>query len=143
MCQLNSVGADVADIAGVAAMTDVTGFALMGHLIEMCEGSGVQAKVNFDAIPFLEPVKDYLEAGCVPGGTLRNFDSYGDKLAPMCEEQRNLLCDPQTSGGLLIAVEPESEAELQALLTREGLYAQPIGELFAADDNATVLVEVL
>jgi len=108
----------------------------------MCEGSGVQAKVNFDAIPFLEPVKDYLEAGCVPGGTLRNFDSYGDKLAPMSEEQRNLLCDPQTSGGLLIAVEPESEAELQALLTREGLYAEAIGELVTAD-GSSVLVEVV
>lgn len=143
MCQLNKVGAEVADISGITAMTDVTGFALMGHLIEMCEGSGVQAKINFDAIPFLAPVKDYLEAGCVPGGTLRNFESYGDKLAPMSEEQRNLLCDPQTSGGLLIAVEPEAEAELAALLTREGLYAQPIGELIAEQEGATALVEVL
>jgi selenide,water dikinase len=143
MCQLNKIGADVADIAGVTAMTDVTGFALMGHLIEMCEGSGVKAKINFDTIPFLEPVKDYLEMGCVPGGTLRNFDSYGHKLAPMIEEQRNLLCDPQTSGGLLIAVTEESEAELVAMLSTAGLYAQPIGELLANDDNATVLVEVV
>jgi selenide,water dikinase len=147
MCQLNKIGADVADIGGVTAMTDVTGFALMGHLIEMCEGSGVKAKINFDAIPFLEPVKEYLEMGCVPGGTLRNFDSYGDKLAPMSEEQRNLLCDPQTSGGLLIAVKPESEAELSALLSREGLYAQPIGELIeesiVINSNAAYLVEVL
>jgi selenide,water dikinase len=147
MCQLNKIGADVANIDGVTAMTDVTGFALMGHLIEMCEGSGVKAKVNFDVIPFLEPVKEYLEAGCVPGGTLRNFDSYGDKLAPMSEEQRNLLCDPQTSGGLLIAVKPESEAELSTLLSREGLYAQPIGELVEEsrmiDGNADYLVEVI
>jgi selenide,water dikinase len=143
MCQLNKIGADVADIAGVTAMTDVTGFALMGHLIEMCEGSGVKAKINFDTIPFLEPVKDYLEMGCVPGGTLRNFHSYGHKLAPMSEEQRNLLCDPQTSGGLLIAVTEESEAELVAMLSTAGLYAQPIGELLANDDNATVLVEVV
>ena len=147
MCQLNKIGADVADIDGVTAMTDVTGFALMGHLIEMCEGSGVKANINFDAIPFLEPVKEYLEIGCVPGGTLRNFDSYGDKLAPMSEEQRNLLCDPQTSGGLLIAVKPESEIELAELLTREGLYAQPIGELIAQSkvikSNADYLVEVI
>lgn len=143
MCQLNKIGAEVADIAGVTAMTDVTGFALMGHLIEMCEGSGVTAKIDFSAIPFLEPVKDYLEMGCVPGGTLRNFDSYGHKLAPMSEEQRNLLCDPQTSGGLLIAVTPESEAELAELLNREGLYAQPIGELFEHKSNSTTLVEVL
>jgi selenide,water dikinase len=143
MCQLNKIGADVADIAGVTAMTDVTGFALMGHLIEMCEGSGVKAKINFDTIPFLEPVKDYLTMGCVPGGTLRNFDSYGHKLAPMSEEQSNLLCDPQTSGGLLIAVTEESEAELVTMLSTAGLYAQPIGELLANDDNATVLVEVV
>jgi selenide,water dikinase len=147
MCQLNTIGADVADIAGVTAMTDVTGFALMGHLIEMCEGSGVKAKINFDAIPFLEPVKDYLEMGCVPGGTLRNFDSYGHKLAPMSEEQRNLLCDPQTSGGLLIAVTEESEAELVAMLSTAGLYAQPIGELLTNEDNEAanhgVLVEVV
>jgi selenide,water dikinase len=109
----------------------------------MCEGSDVKAKVNFDAIPFLAPVKDYLELGCVPGGTLRNYDSYGDKLAPMTEEQRNLLCDPQTSGGLLIAVEPESEAELAALLSREGLYAEPIGELLAPQEGTMTRVEVV
>ena len=82
----------------------------------------------------------------MPGGTLRNFDSYGDKLAPMAEEQRNLLCDPQTSGGLLIAVEPDSEEELAALLSREGLYAQPIGELvdeLSASVETPVLVEVV
>lgn len=147
MCQLNKIGAEVADIAGVTAMTDVTGFALLGHLIEMCEGSGVKAKIKFDAIPFLEPVKEYLALGCVPGGTLRNFDSYGEKLAPMNDEQRNLLCDPQTSGGLLIAVEAEGEAQLQATLANAGLYAQSIGELVATstlfDDNSDYLVEVV
>jgi selenide,water dikinase len=147
MCQLNKIGAEVADIAGVTAMTDVTGFALLGHLIEMCEGSGVKAKIKFDAIPFLEPVKEYLALGCVPGGTLRNFDSYGEKLAPMSEEQRNLLCDPQTSGGLLIAVEAEGEAQLQATLANAGLYAQSIGELVETstlfDDNSDYLVEVV
>ena len=142
MCQLNKIGAEVADIAAVKAMTDVTGFALMGHLIEMCEGSGVRANIHFDAIPFLEPVKEYLQAGCVPGGTLRNFDSYGHKLAAMSEEQRNLLCDPQTSGGLLIAVEPQGQAELEALLDGAGLYAQPIGELLEADATESTLIEV-
>ncbi|NRA25199.1 MAG: selenide, water dikinase SelD, partial [Oleispira sp.] len=73
----------------------------------------------------------------------RYFDSYGDKLAPMSEEQRNLLCDPQTSGGLLIAVEPESAAELEELLSREGLYAQPIGELLPRQEHATAWVEVV
>ena len=91
--------------------------------------------------------KEYLTLGCVPGGTLRNFDAYGDKLAPMAEEQRNLLCDPQTSGGLLIAVEKAAQAELEILLTHAGLYAQPIGELIEdtsiINGNADYLVEVV
>lgn len=144
MCRLNKIGASVADIPAVKAMTDVTGFALMGHLLELCEGSDVKAQVNFDAIPFLEPVKDYLAKGCVPGGTLRNFESYGHKLAEMTEEQRNLLCDPQTSGGLLIAVEPEGQAELEALLNEAGLYARSIGELVSADSvDGAALVKVI
>ena len=147
MCQLNKIGANVADIAGVKAMTDVTGFALMGHLIEMCEGSGVKAKIHFDAIPFLEPVKEYLALGCVPGGTVRNFDSYGEKLAPLTQQQRDLLCDPQTSGGLLIAVAPAAQTELETLLSNAGLYAQAIGELVddstVFENNADYLVEVV
>ncbi|PID41908.1 MAG: selenide, water dikinase SelD [Proteobacteria bacterium] len=142
MCRSNRVGHQVADINAVKAMTDVTGFALMGHLLELCEGSGLHARIDFSAIPFMESVKDYLEKGCIPGGTLRNFDSYGHKSGQMTEQQRFLLCDPQTSGGLLIAVEPEGQAELEALLKSEGLYANPIGELVAADSPDAALIEV-
>lgn len=139
MCQLNSIGAELSPMASVRAITDVTGFGLLGHLLEICEGSGVNAVLDYAAIPSLAPVKDYLAMGCIPGGTNRNFESYGDKFAgpdgaPLDEEVRSLLCDPQTSGGLLIAVEPEGESELRDKLVAAGLYAEPIGELLLASD---------
>lgn len=129
MCQLNTIGSQFATLAGVTAMTDVTGFGLMGHLTEICEGSGLAAVIDFNAVPRLEAVDDYLALGCSPGGAQRNFDSYGHKLGPMTEVQRQLLCDPQTSGGLLVAVLPETEAELLQMAAHAGLHLTPIGEL--------------
>lgn len=129
MCTLNAVGAEVSDIDGVEAVTDVTGFGLLGHLLEVCEGSGVNAVLEESAIPVLGPAPDYLDQGCVPGGTGRNFDAYGHRLAPLNNRQRALLCDPQTSGGLLIAVRPESAPALEALLQRHAVYSHCIGEL--------------
>jgi selenide,water dikinase len=78
-------------------------------------------------------VEHYLAQGCVPGGTLRNFDSYGEKIAPMTETQKHLLCDPQTSGGLLVAVTPEGETEFLATASRLGLQLAPIGTLLARE----------
>jgi selenide,water dikinase len=116
-------------LAGVAAMTDVTGFGLLGHLLEMAEGSGLTARLDYAAVPRLPGVDYYLAEGCVPGGTQRNFDSYGAKVAALGEEQKQLLCDPQTSGGLLVAVTPQGEAEFLALAAELGLQLAPIGEL--------------
>ena len=110
-------------------MTDVTGFGLLGHLVEMAEGSGLSAVIDYAAVPRLEGVDYYMDQGCVPGGTLRNFDSYGAKIAPLTEVQKHLLCDPQTSGGLLVAVSPEGEAEFLPVAAELGLALQPIGEL--------------
>ncbi|HIF9204078.1 TPA: selenide, water dikinase SelD [Photobacterium damselae] len=140
MCKLNKPGADFADVAGVKALTDVTGFGLLGHLSEICEGSGVKAKVWFDQVPHLPGVFDYIEQGCVPGGTERNFASYGDKIAPMTAEQKALLCDPQTSGGLLLAVAPGSEDEIVEIAKHHNIELQAIGELFEQDGSA--LIEV-
>ena len=108
MCQMNSIGNQFSQVDGVTAMTDVTGFGLLGHLIEICEGSNLSAVVFADKIKTLEGVKDYIAQGCVPGGTGRNFESYGHKVGVLTEEQKAILCDPQTSGGLLVAVEPNS-----------------------------------
>ncbi|VTR44238.1 Selenide, water dikinase [Serratia fonticola] len=82
MCQLNKPGADFAEVAGVTAMTDVTGFGLLGHLSEMCQGSDLQATVWFECVPKLPDVERYISEGCVPGGTGRNFESYGHLVAP-------------------------------------------------------------
>ena len=130
MCQLNTVGADISALAGVHAITDVTGFGLMGHLLEICEGSHLNAEIELHRVPVIPEAKDYLSQGCVPGGTGRNQDSYGHKLADdMHQPLRDLLCDPQTSGGLLIAVAPEQSPALEALLRQAGVYNQAIGRL--------------
>ena len=138
MCRLNSVGAKLGPMSGVKAVTDVTGFALLGHLLEMCEGSGVQAELVFDAIPVLEPVPGYIAQGCVPGGTERNFASYGHKVASLNDFQKALLCDPQTSGGLMIAVAPDSAVALETVLRDAGIEPHCIGRLHARTDGPWV-----
>lgn len=134
MCQLNIAGQGFATLAGVSAMTDVTGFGLMGHLLEVCEGANVSAKLSMENIPLLPGVDHYLEAGAIPGGTLRNLEAYGHNLAPMNPRQQHILCDPQTSGGLLVAVRPDA---IEAFLQRAQQYnlsLAPIGELTAAGE---------
>lgn len=140
MCQLNSIGAAISKINGVNALTDVTGFGLAGHLLEMCQGANLSAELKFEAIPLLPKVVDYLALGCIPGGTLRNFDSYGEHLPPLTEHQQAILCDPQTSGGLLIAVSPAAEAELVALLTAEHIAPICIGTLQACSSQPSVVL---
>lgn len=139
MCTLNTLGARFAELPGVHAMTDVTGFGLAGHLLEMCEGSNLTAELDFTALPLLPEVDYYLSEGCVPGGTLRNHDSYGHKLPAIDDRTRNILCDPQTSGGLLVAVGKESEAELLAIAAQAGLSLTPVGAL---KERQTHFVEV-
>ncbi|NMY51040.1 selenide, water dikinase SelD [Pseudomonas sp. WS 5011] len=140
MCTLNKPGSRFGKLAGVTAMTDVTGFGLLGHLVEMADGANLTAQLDYDAVPRLPGVDYYLAEGCVPGGTLRNFDSYGEKIAPISDEQRDLLCDPQTSGGLLVAVTAEGEAEFLAVAAELGLNLAPIGRLVERQRYA---VEVL
>lgn len=139
MCRLNLLGADVARIPGVCAMTDVTGFGLLGHLGEMCQGAGLQADVLFSAIPRLPGVDDYIAQGCVPGGTARNVASYGQLIGEMTPAQRSLLCDPQTSGGLLMAVLPEAEAALLAAAEKHAVSLTAIGELKEAQTGRAMI----
>ena len=141
MCILNKAGESLSALPGVEALTDVTGFGLGGHLLEICEGSGVDARIDYPALPVMAPVKDYIAQGSLPGGTLRNFDSYGDKLSTLSDEQRAIVCDPQTSGGLLVAVRPEAAHDVEALLRDAGLEHVCIGELTLANGQ-TVRIEV-
>ncbi|WP_343586940.1 selenide, water dikinase SelD [Herbaspirillum sp.] len=140
MCVLNKPGSRFGKLAGVTAMTDVTGFGLMGHLVEMCEGSGLSARIQHALVPSLPGVEHYLAEGCVPGGTGRNYDSYGAKISPLSEAQKNLLCDPQTSGGLLVAVKPDGNPEFLAAAAALGLELAPIGELVERQRYAVEVV---
>jgi selenide,water dikinase len=143
MMQLNKVGARLGKVSGVHAMTDVTGFGLLGHLIEMAEGSGLSAKLNFQQVPLIsEKLIEYVEMGAVPGGTNRNWDSYGHKVhlekTDAMSLHKNILADPQTSGGLLVSVGKESLDEVVAVLNEYGLSdrTNPIGELTEAGSFA-------
>jgi selenide,water dikinase len=121
-------------------MTDVTGFGLLGHLLEMCNASGVSAEVRFADIPKLESLSGYVTQGCVPGGTGRNFESYGEKVGTMTAEQRAILCDPQTSGGLLVSVDPGRREEFLAVTRRRGLDLKPCGRLVAERNGARIAI---
>ena len=139
MCRLNSAGAHFAQLPYVTAMTDVTGFGLMGHLVEICEGSGVRAEVDYAAVPKLPEVESYIEQGCSPGGAQRNYDSYGHKLGAMSDMQQKMLCDPQTSGGLLVAVKSEHAEEFLAVASGLDLSLSPCGMLFEADADCPLV----
>jgi selenide,water dikinase len=121
MVKLNSIGEKLGRLDYVKAMTDVTGFGLLGHLAEMCEGSGLQATIEFDKVPKIGVIGEYLEQGSIPGGTNRNWVSYGHKMGQVTERQKHILADPQTSGGLLVAVEHDYEEEFEALLKENGI----------------------
>ena len=107
MTTLNQIGSHLSKLPGVKAMTDVTGFGLLGHLTEMCEGSGLGGTLDSTKVPRLPNTDHYIAKDCAPGGTDRNFESYGHHVSPLTDAQRALLCDPQTSGGLLLAVAPD------------------------------------
>jgi selenide,water dikinase len=129
MCQSNQVGALLAKLDGVHALTDVTGFGLAGHLMEMCRGSNLCAILDPAAIPELPGLDDYIALGCVPGGTQRNFDALENALPTLTLRGLAVLCDPQTSGGLLIAVSPDALGDVQKLLIKEALPSAVLGLL--------------
>lgn len=129
MCTLNNIGTALAEIDGVHAMTDVTGFGLLGHLLEMARGSNLSAVIHTDQLALLPHVKDYINAGAYPGGTTRNWESYGHDIGEIDEIWKLILCDPQTSGGLLVAVDPKEKEKVKLLLEYQGLCSNVIGVL--------------
>jgi selenide,water dikinase len=142
MMQLNKIGEALGRIAGVTAMTDVTGFGLLGHLVEMAEGSGLSAEINFEKVPLITDLKYYIDNKSTPGGTNRNWDSYGNKISDISDYQRSILADPQTSGGLLIAAKKSAQGEIKKLFEANGLalFTQPIGQ-FINSGEKTITVK--
>ena len=138
MMQLNKAGELLGNVKGVNAMTDVTGFALLGHLVEMAEGSGLSAVIDFEKIPtIIDDLKNYIDQKSIPGGTHRNWDSYGHKIGSITDYQKAILADPQTSGGLLVAVSPDAVKEVKNILQQNGLgkFITPIGRLISSREN--------
>lgn len=141
MCQMNLIGAEFSKLDEVKAMTDITGFGLLGHLKEVCEGSNLRAEVDFADIQTLDGVQDYIAQGSVPGGTNRNFESYGHLISPLTDEQKAVLCDPQTSGGLLVAVESQAVEKIQQIANAMNVPLFRVGSLLEMDENR-LLIEV-
>ena len=138
MTKLNDLGALLGTLPYVHALTDVTGFGLAGHLTEMMEASNTSAIVDYNDIPLLdkEAIHYYLNNGCIPGGTKRNYASYGHKIDVKSEDQINILCDPQTSGGLLIAVDKFHVEEFIHFIKSNGtLNLKPIGKVIDQDNK--------
>lgn len=131
--RLNTVGQDLGKVPEVHALTDVTGFGLLGHALEICRGSSLCADIRFDAVPLLEGVAGLAQALHRTGATGRNWTSYGGDVAlaaELTDWQRDLLCDPQTSGGLLAAVAPEAASRVLDLFRAAGFdRAAVIGEI--------------
>jgi selenide,water dikinase len=139
MMKLNDIALRLAPLNEVHAITDVTGFGLAGHLIELCEGSDLKAELEWDQIPRFPFTNNYIEQKCIPGGTNRNWRSYRMKVSEVSENEKALLADPQTSGGLLISVDPKNAQALAGILNDAELPNQIIGRLKKASKAEKVL----
>lgn len=131
MLALNSFGAVLGKLPYVNALTDVTGFGLLGHLAEVCDGSNLSAEIEFSKVPVFNFLDSYIQQKSMPGGTQRNWESYGHKISSISVEQRTLLADPQTSGGLLIAIDADKSEEFERIASDYGLSLKPFGELIS------------
>jgi selenide, water dikinase len=142
---LNSIGEELGKIKGVNAMTDVTGFGLLGHLLEMAEGSGLSAEIYYDKLPIAEGVKEYIAQRIFPDATTRNWSSYGDKVkfekGVNVMEAFTLLPDPQTNGGLLFSVNESALKKVKSLLIEGGLenFIQRVGKMIVKQEKTIII----
>jgi selenide,water dikinase len=140
--KLNTPGVALAEMPGVHALTDVTGFGLAGHLLEMCRGAKLRAELRFADIPVIPEARDYAKGGTATGASSRNWAGYGAEInlgAGITEWQQKLLTDPQTSGGLLVACAPEAESDVLSLFAKEGFAeARRIGRFSAGSPGLRV-----
>ena len=140
--RLNTPGPVLARLAGVHAMTDVTGFGLAGHALEMARGSGCRLRIDRASVPLLPPARELAQAGFVTGASARNWDSYGGRVQ-LAEDpggiERALLCDPQTSGGLLVACAPDTVGQVLGVFREHAFDAACV--IGAAEDGAGLVVD--
>lgn len=142
---LNKVGEELGKIPGVTAMTDITGFGLLGHLVEIAEGSGCSAELYYHAIPVMDGVKEYIAQRITPDATFRNWNCYSEKVkfekGVNMLEAFSLLPDPQTNGGLLFSVNNRSVREVTTLLKDSGLgsFTEPVGRILKKDEKAIII----
>lgn len=139
MCGLNKVGQDLSKFDAVTTMTDVTGFGLLGHLIEICEASYLAATLEFDKIPQIEGLQKYIEMETFPGGLFKNYKSYKSKVQELSDMQKYLLCDPQTSGGLLVAVDADKAEEVVKYMERIEHPFYEIGEMLEPTNTNEII----
>ena len=140
MLTMNSLGTKLGELPYVNALTDVTGFGLLGHLLEICEGSNCSAKIEFSKVPLLKNLHYYLEQKSFPGGTTRNLDSYGEKIQLTDEHVKLILADPQTSGGLLISVDQSAKSEFEDFLERNSIKPKAIGQMVLKENKGITVV---
>jgi selenide, water dikinase len=135
MLTLNKLGAEFGNLSYVNAMTDVTGFGLLGHLTEICEGSNLSAEIYFDKVPKFDFLMEYLNQKSTPGGTQRNWDSYGNKISSLNDVQRAIMADPQTSGGLLVSIDADKQTEFENFLQSKSILLKPFGKLISKKEK--------
>lgn len=140
LTELNNIGEKLGTKMYVNAMTDITGFGLIGHLNEMCEASSVSAQISFSKIPFLEGLEFYIKQFCFPDNTTRNFNMYKDKVDGMDGLKFISLCDPQTNGGILLSVNPDNKTDLETLFAENGLMLWHIGKIIPKQDKNIIIV---
>ena len=145
LTSVNKVGERLSKLESVHAMTDVTGFGLIGHLMEMAEGSGLTAELNFDALNLLDGIENYIEHKTIPGATSRNWNSFKNKIDVTNKDpelMRIILADPQTNGGILFSVGKKDLPAVQQLLKDNGLedFVNPIGRLVSKKDKSIYII---
>ncbi len=142
MMELNKMGEALGSLDGVTAMTDVTGFGLMGHALEMCDDGRLTLEMDFESLPQLASNAALIGQSIYPDMTMKNYSAFASHAAPLSMQQLMVLCDPQTSGGLLVAVNPQHIESYQAVVSDfglQGIAGQCIGRMTARQEKAIVL----
>lgn len=134
MSQLNTLGYELGKLDYVTALTDVTGFGLLGHLAEVCEGSNVSAEVDYSKVPLINNISTYASQMIYPDNTMRNWSSYQHKVTGIGSESFLTLCDPQTSGGLLICIREQARNDFENFARNHGHELSPFGQLKEKSD---------